>query len=75
MGATTLGSMIRTPGMSLAAARRTALFSVSAGVGFWMRLTRSRPNAARVALMLRSMYFASSDFADGVTLSDWISAG
>ena len=51
------------------------MFSVSAGAGFWMRLTRSRPNAARVALMLRSMYSASSDFADGVTYSDWISAG
>ena len=75
MGATTLGSMMRTPGMSLAAARSTALFSVSAGVGFWMRLTRSSPKAARVASMLRSMYCASSDFSDGLTLSDWISAG
>lgn len=75
MGATTLGSMMRTPGMSSAPARSAAVAGACAGTTFWMRSTRSSPKAALVAAMLRPMYFASSDFSEGPTFSDWISAG
>ena len=67
--------MMRMPGMSLAAARSTSWLSASVAAGFGIRSTRSRPNAVRVAVMLRSMYGASSDFSEGRTRSDWMSAG
>ncbi len=67
--------MIRTPGMSFAAARTTSWLSASVAAGLGIRSTRLSPNAVRVAAMFRSMYGASSDFSDGRTRSDWISAG
>ncbi len=67
--------MTRTPGMASAAVRSAVSDGSWAGTTFWMRSTRSRPNAALVAAMFRPMYVASSERSDGPTWRDWMRAG
>ena len=55
------------PGMVAVSLASWLLLGVVAA-WYWVTLAPSSPKAVRVALMLRSMKGASSDFSDGPTL-------